>query len=119
MTDYARRTALGLIASALVVAIAAPAAAQINIEIGQPAPIVEVVPPSPHPGWHWVPGHYAWRGRWVWLKGHYVAFEVPPMPAAIVETQPAYPGPHWFWVRGHYFWEGRTWAWHKGVWVRR
>ena len=120
MTTYARRAALGLLASALISAVAAPAFAQVEIIERAPlAPIVEVIPPLPRPGMHWVPGHYAWRGaRWFWIRGHYVAYDVPAMPALIVETPPPSPGPKFFWVRGHYVWEGRGWVWHKGHWYR-
>ncbi|PMS16480.1 hypothetical protein C0Z18_23230 [Trinickia dabaoshanensis] len=39
----------------------------------QPAPLVEVVPVAPAPGYHWVRGHYAWRhDRWEWVRGHWV-----------------------------------------------
>jgi len=119
MTVYARRAALGLMASAFVAAVVAPASAQVFVERAPPADIVEVIPATPpHPGWHWVPGHYAWRGGWVWLRGHFVAFEVPPRPEIIVETPPPAPSPRHFWVRGHWVFEGRDWAWHKGHWVR-
>lgn len=38
----------------------------------QPAPLVEVVPATPAPGYHWVKGHYVWRqGRWEWERGHW------------------------------------------------
>ena len=39
----------------------------------QPAPVVEVVPAAPAPGYHWVKGRYVWaNGRWVWVKGYWV-----------------------------------------------
>ena len=118
MTVYGRRAALGLFGSALVAAFAGSASAQVFVERPMPALRVEVIPPVPHPGWHWVPGHWAWRGSWVWVHGHYVATDVPPMPTPLVETPPPSPGPHWFWVRGHHVWEGGGWAWHPGHWVR-
>jgi hypothetical protein len=39
-----------------------------------PPPVAYVPPPPPPPvyrpyGWHWVPGHYNWRGYWV--PGHW------------------------------------------------
>ena len=38
----------------------------------RPAPLVEVVPATPAPGYHWVRGHYVWRvGRWEWRRGHW------------------------------------------------
>jgi hypothetical protein len=40
----------------------------------EPAPRVEVVPPAPAPGYHWVKGHYRWEGNhWNWVPGHWVA----------------------------------------------
>jgi hypothetical protein len=40
----------------------------------QPAPLVEVVPVAPAPGYHWVKGHYRWEGNhWAWVPGHWVA----------------------------------------------
>jgi hypothetical protein len=123
MNYQTRRSVLATFAAALLPATVAfsatPAAAQVQIQIREiPAPIVEVVPAVPHPGWSWVPGHWVWRGGWVWIRGHYIAGVVPPMPAAIVETPPAAPGPRFFWVRGHYVWEFGGWRWHPGVWVR-
>ena len=119
MTLYARRPVLGLLGAAVLGLIAAPAGAQVLIERPMPEMRVEVIPPPPHPGWHWVPGHWAWQGvAWVWRPGHYVANVVPPMPAVIVETPPPAPGPHWFWVRGHYVWQGLGWRWIPGHWVR-
>lgn len=39
----------------------------------QPAPLVEVVPAAPAPGYHWVKGHYRWEGNhWAWVPGHWV-----------------------------------------------
>lgn len=38
----------------------------------QPAPLVEVMPPAPAPGYHWVEGHYRWEGNhWAWVPGHW------------------------------------------------
>ena len=120
MTTFTRRAALALVASGLVAGLAsAPAWAQGFIERAPPELIVEVIPPVPHPGWHWVPGHWVWRSdRWVWNKGHYVNFEVVPMPAPIVEAPPPPPGPRFFWVRGHYTFAGRGWRWIPGHWHR-
>lgn len=58
-------TALGCAAllSACVVEPARPPA---------PPPRVEVVPPAPQPGYHWVKGHYRWEGNhWEWIPGHW------------------------------------------------
>jgi hypothetical protein len=84
-----------------------------------PAPIVEVVPAPPGPGYGWVPGHWAWRGgAWFWVKGHHIQGVVAPMPAPIVEVVPARPSPVHYWVKGHHAWEGGRWVWHPGIWMR-
>ncbi|MCA3787157.1 MAG: YXWGXW repeat-containing protein [Burkholderia sp.] len=39
----------------------------------QPAPLVEVAPPPPAPGYRWAKGHYRWAGNhWAWVPGHWV-----------------------------------------------
>ncbi|CAB3751941.1 hypothetical protein GQ57_05305 [Burkholderia sp. MSh2] len=39
----------------------------------QPAPVVEVPPPMPAPGYRWEKGHYRWAGNhWAWVPGHWV-----------------------------------------------
>ncbi len=83
-----------------------------------PAPRVEVIPAPPGPGYNWVPGHWAWRGRWVWIPGHHIRGVVPAMPAEVVEVVPTRPGPNYYWVKGHHVWEGNRWVWHRGVWLR-
>ncbi|RQZ20751.1 hypothetical protein DIE15_01375 [Burkholderia sp. Bp9031] len=40
----------------------------------QPAPVAEVAPPPPAPGYRWAKGHYRWAGNhWAWVPGHWVA----------------------------------------------
>lgn len=40
----------------------------------QPAPVVEVMPPAPAPGYRSAKGHYRWAGNhWAWVPGHWVA----------------------------------------------
>ena len=53
-----------------------PALAVINlnfgIDIGPPAPQVEVIP-APRPGFVWAPGYWAWEGnRHVWVAGRWM-----------------------------------------------
>jgi hypothetical protein len=118
--DTSRRGFAALIAGTVFAATVGqtPAFAQVVIqERVMPAPIVEVIPAAPGPAYHWVPGHWAWSGKWVWIKGHYIVGVVPPMPVAIVETLPA-PRPGWYWVRGHYVWASGRWVWRAGLWVR-
>jgi len=121
MTPLTRRCLAAFVAAAMTSGALSvgTAAAQVVIqERVMPAPIVETIPAAPGPAYHWVPGHWAWRGQWVWIRGHYVPGAVPAMPRAIVETVPVSPGPGWYWVRGHYVWERGGWAWRRGVWVR-
>jgi hypothetical protein len=38
----------------------------------EPAPVAEIVPVAPAPGYEWVKGHYRWEAnRWVWVPGHW------------------------------------------------
>ncbi|ALL67842.1 hypothetical protein K788_0001037 [Paraburkholderia caribensis MBA4] len=38
----------------------------------QPAPVAEVIPVAPAPGYRWVKGHYRWEGNhWAWVAGHW------------------------------------------------
>lgn len=56
-------------------AFAAPAYAQISINIGlaPPAPQYEVMP-TIQPGYVWAPGYWAWSGeRHVWVRGRPIA----------------------------------------------
>jgi hypothetical protein len=97
------------------------AAAQPAVIVEQgvmPAPRVEVIPAAPGPGHNWVPGHWAWRGRWVWIPGHHIRGVVAAMPAEVVEVVPARPSPGHYWVKGHHVYEGGRWVWHRGVWLR-
>ena len=52
-------------------AFAAPAYAQISVQIGlaPPAPQYEVIP-TMQPGYAWAPGYWAWSGeRHIWVRG--------------------------------------------------
>ncbi len=42
------------------------------IETTPPAPLVEVVPLAPGPGFFWSPGHWYWNNGWVWLSGSWI-----------------------------------------------
>ncbi|HEU0230287.1 MAG TPA: YXWGXW repeat-containing protein [Burkholderiaceae bacterium] len=38
----------------------------------RPAPVMEIIPPPPAAGYHWVTGHYRWRrNHWKWVPGHW------------------------------------------------
>ncbi|HEX4265575.1 MAG TPA: hypothetical protein VH597_14660 [Verrucomicrobiae bacterium] len=60
----------------------------------------EVVTVAPGPAYAWVPGVWAWHGRWIWAGGHWV---VGPHPRAI-------------WVGGHWVRRGRRMFWVNGYW---
>jgi hypothetical protein len=58
-----------------------PAGAQVDVDAGPPAPLVDVVPPAPAIGFVWIEGAWAWNGgRWVWESGRW---ERPPYPGAV------------------------------------
>jgi hypothetical protein len=65
-----------------------------------PAERQEVVPARPGPGWVWVRGHWAWRGRWVWIRGHWARV---PRAGAV-------------WVPGHWVRRAGGWVWIEGHW---
>jgi hypothetical protein len=101
------------------IGVGAVSAQTIVIEKAMPAPIVEVVPAAPGPGFNWVPGHWAWRGgAWFWVKGHHIRGVVPVMPVPVVEVVPARPSPAHTWVKGHHVFEEGRWVWHPGLWIR-
>ena len=123
MKNYARHLVQTACAVTLVLGCGiGMAAAQpvVIVERGvMPAPRVEVIRPAPGPGYNWVPGHWAWRGRgWEWIAGHHVRGVVASMPAEVVEVVSARPSPGHVWVKGHHVYEGSRWVWRPGVWVR-
>jgi WXXGXW repeat (2 copies) len=71
-----RRSVLPVLcAAALVLAPAHPSVARVGVVVGfaPPAPVVEVVPPPPAPGYVWQPGYWSWNGvQYVWVPGAYV-----------------------------------------------
>jgi len=120
MMKSSRYLARAACAAALLVGLGAGmASAQTVVEKAMPAPIVEVVPAAPGPGYNWVPGHWAWRGGgWFWVKGHHIHGVVAAMPEPIVEVVPARPSPAHVWIKGHHVFEGGRWVWHPGIWFR-
>ncbi len=87
-------------ASAMTVAPAVSMAqVGISVDIGPPAPRVEVVPP-PRVGFVWAPGFWAYRGhRHVWVTGHWMHER------RGYHWAPAHwdqNGPHWHFVPGHW-----------------
>jgi WXXGXW repeat (2 copies) len=106
-----------VVAAFVIGSMAAVAVAQ-EFEHARPPLRVEVIVAPPGPGYNWVPGHWAWAGRWEWIPGHHVRGVVPAIPVEIVEVRPARPSPGHMWVRGHHVFEGARWVWRPGVWVR-
>lgn len=66
------------------------------------APLVDVIPAPPQPGYLWIGGYWNWLGgRYVWVPGHWTAPR---------------PGHHWVayeWVR-----QGDGWRLRPGHWER-
>jgi hypothetical protein len=96
---------------ALALAISSLAgAAQVRIHVAIPGVRVRTSPPAvrieapslaPSPGHHWIPGHWAWRGRnHVWIGGQWL---LPPRPGLVWSPVR--------WVR-----EGRRWTYYEGYW---
>jgi len=77
------------------------AEAAVIIGVAPPAPIVEIMPRVPAPGYVWRPGYWCWgAGRYVWVRGVYIAA---PRPAAV-------------WVSGRWAARPGGWAWVGGHW---
>ena len=100
---FAALLAGGLLASGLAGAI--PASAQVSgsvyVQVGPPAPQVEVIPANPGGGYVWQAGYWRWNGyRYVWVGGRYV-------------TAP-YGGA--LWVPGHWRHTYGGWVWVPGHW---
>lgn len=62
-----------------------------------PAPLVEVVPMAPGPGYFWTPGRWYWNNGWVWLSGSWLmqrpwpVYRALPPPVIIDRTPPPRP----------------------------
>lgn len=67
-----------------------------------PAPLQEVVPAAPQPGWVWVNGYWQWTGaEYVWVQGHW---EAAPQPGYV------YVAPGWVAVGGVYHFRRGRWV---------
>jgi hypothetical protein len=122
MSNVSRRSFFGLMGAGLVVAAVGVDAARAEVvvyERAAPPLRVERVPPPPHAGFVWVPGHWVWRGRWVWVRGHHVR-RGRPLPPPVAEVVTPRPSPRHFWIPGHWEWNDRRadWVWIRGHWVR-
>ena len=100
--NRAIRCAVLAVASLASAALAAPASAQVYVNLAPPAPIVETRPAIPGPGYAWRRGYWAWNGnRYVWSHGLW--------------ARPPHAGQAWIagrWVQGS---RGR-WHWIPGHW---
>ena len=98
-----RRAVLLLLCVALLTLAAVPSFARAGVVVGfaPPAPVVEVVPAPPPPGYVWQPGYWSWNGvQYVWVPGTFV---VPPFARAV-------------WVPGSWVRHGGGWVWVGGHW---
>jgi hypothetical protein len=77
---------------------AAPAPTE-QAEVAQapPPPPTETMVVAPGPGYTWVPGDWAWRGRWVWVGGYWA---LPPYPHAVWVHGGWHRGPHGYYHAG-------------------
>jgi hypothetical protein len=99
------RIILKSIVCAGLLAFAAPAFAQVhlNISIGPPPPRQEVVIEAPNPGLIWVPGYYVYESsiaNYTWVPGRWQA---PPAPNQV-------------WARPRYVRSGSTYVYYPGRW---
>ena len=69
-----RKLILGSLIAATLAGTALPAAARTEVFVNFGPPPVRYEPVPVHRvGYHWVPGHWDYRGhRYVWIKGHYI-----------------------------------------------
>ena len=78
----------------------APVVTEVIVPGPPPPPPSEVVVVAPGPGYIWLPGVWAWSGRWVWEAGHWGR---PPHAGAV-------------WVPHHYYPRGGVHVWVRGGW---
>jgi len=98
-----------LLAAAVLVASALPAAAQVSVQINVPG-LIQVAPPAPRyepmpgprPGQVWVPGHWQWNERaYVWRSGYWQAAR-----------------PDYAYAPGRWVQADGGWRWMEGDWRR-
>jgi WXXGXW repeat (2 copies) len=96
------RSAIALLALAIAGSAPVTVSAATLIVAAPPAPIVEVRPAAPAPGWVWMDGYWNWAGgRHVWVRGRWVA-----------------PHPGYHWVGHHWVHERGGWRLEDGHWER-
>ncbi len=95
-----RRLGLLLVTTLLCVA-PAWAAPHVYVRIAPPAPIVEVRPSAPRPGYVWHDGHFRWNGhRYVWMRGRWT--RAPYRNARWTSGRWSHAHRGWHWVPGHW-----------------
>ena len=91
----------GLVLGSLLLVNAAPAAAQVIVQVRPPHAFVERRGLPPGRGYVWVPGYQRWDGRvYVWTPGQW--------------RRP--PRPHAHWVPGRWVRHGHVWEFREGYW---
>jgi hypothetical protein len=84
------------------VVVEPPPPGEVAVAEAPPAPTVEIMPPAPvtivDP--FWIPGWWAWEGRWVWHGGYW---DHRPRRGAIWVPHAWVHGPHgWVYAPGHW-----------------
>jgi len=108
-----KRSVCGLVLGVLLLAVsvlslstASSAEIGISVRIGPPALPVYAQPMCPGPGYHWIPGYWAWNddAGYYWVPGTWVV-----APVGMLWT----PG-YWGFVGGFYGWHAGYWGPHVG-----
>jgi len=97
---------LGFITLAMPAASPAQVSVGLSIRVGPPPLPVYVQPACPEPGYHWIPGYWAYGPEgYYWVPGTWVE----PPEVGVLWT----PG-YWGWRNGFYLWNGGYWGPHVG-----
>lgn len=84
-----------------------PYGTSVYTSVAPPAPLVEIAPPAPGPGYTWIDGYWGWNGgRYAWNRGYWGA---PPAPG--YAWQPygwVYDGGRYRFVPGRWYRHGRA-----------
>ncbi len=82
--------------------------ADVYTTVRPPAPLVEVVPPQPGPGYAWINGYWSWNGnQYVWQRGHW---DVRPRDRVWVRHGWVRRGDRYVYVPGRWMPRGRRYA---------
>jgi hypothetical protein len=94
-----RRAIIPFLCAGALMLAAAPGVARVVVGIALPAPVAEVVPAPPAPGYVWQPGYWSWNGvQYVWVPGAYVVapyLNAVWVPGAWVRRGPGWVAGHW------------------------